>query len=108
MVGSPPCGVNAALSPVAISPLAHRSNRLIRLAPPLRAKDRDAIKPLHAAQGDAQTKPRRSGVCLIAINVGLSGAQFSATCDESHQTKSDKQHGVAFGFRDGGGGLQRQ
>ena len=61
MVGSPPCGVNAALSPVAISPLAHQSNRLIRLAPPLRAKDRDAIKPPHAAPGDAQTQtpPKR-------------------------------------------------
>jgi len=44
MVGSPPRAVNAALSPVAFSPLADRTNRLIRLAPPpLPAKDREDI-----------------------------------------------------------------
>jgi len=56
MVGSPPRAVNAALSPVAFSPLTDRINRLIRLAPRLPAKDRDANTSLHAAPGDAQTQ----------------------------------------------------
>jgi len=45
MVGSPPRAVNAALSLVAFSPLADRTNRLIRLAPPppLPAKYREDI-----------------------------------------------------------------
>jgi len=61
MVGSSPHAVNATISPVAYSRLANRSNRLIRLAALLRAKDHDAIKPLHAAPGDAQTQtpPKR-------------------------------------------------
>jgi hypothetical protein len=58
MVGSPPRAVNAALFPVAFSPLANRPNRLIRFAALLRAKDRDAIKSLHAApNAQTQTPP---------------------------------------------------
>jgi len=109
MVGSPPRAVNAALSPVAFSPLADRTNRLIRPAPPhCRRKIARTSSRCTPRQATHKHKPRRSGVCLIAANVGLSGALVSATRHESHKTKSDKQHGVRFGFGNGGSGLQRK
>ena len=110
MVGSPPRAVNAALSTGAFSPLADRTNRLIRLAAPPRCRRNIARTSSRCTprQTTHKRKPRRSGVCFIAANVGLSGALFSATRDESHKTKSDKQHGVRFGFGNGGSGLQRK
>jgi hypothetical protein len=61
MVGSPPHAVNATLSPSGVFIARYRPNRLIRLAAPLRAKDRDTIESLHTAPGDAQTQtpPKR-------------------------------------------------
>ena len=69
MVGSPPRAVNAALSPVAFSPLADRTNRLIRLAPPPAAGERSRGHLVAARRARRRTNanPAEAGSVLLLL-----------------------------------------